>query len=336
MLNKKTLIIAEAGVNHNGDIDIAKKLIDAAVFAGADIIKFQTFLSKNLVTSTAKKSNYQEKNSTTEESQQEMLTKLELTKSDHINLIKYCKYKEIEFLSSAFDMESIKFLDSLKLKRWKIPSGEITNYPYLRLIGSKNIPIILSTGMSTIKEIGNAINILENSGCSRDKITILQCNTEYPTPFCDVNLKVIKSLKDKFGLKTGFSDHTLGIESSIAAVALGATIIEKHLTLDKKMNGPDHKASLEPEDFRNLVLSIRNIEKALGDGKKIVTDSEAKNKPLVRKSIFAKRFIKKGEKLSESNICLKRPESGIPAIYWDKVLKLYAIKDFEFDEEIVI
>ncbi len=332
----KTLIIAEAGVNHNGDIKIAKKLIDAAVYAGADIIKFQTFSSVGLTTSSAIKSNYQKSETKPNETQQEMLSKLELTKENHLELINYCQKKGIEFLSSAFDNESISFLDSLNLKRWKIPSGEITNYPYLKFVGSKNKEIILSTGMSNMHEIEAALEIILESGCDKKNITFLQCNSQYPTPFEDANLRVIQTLKNKFKVNAGFSDHTIGIEAPIAAVAMGATIIEKHLTLNKNMEGPDHKASIEPDEFRDLVISIRNIEKAIGDGIKTVNPSESENKILVRKSLYAKKSIKKGERFTVENICLKRPGSGISPLLWNEVLKLNAKKNFEIDEQIVI
>ena len=254
-MNKtKTIIIAEAGVNHNGEMDLAKKLVESAAEAGADIIKFQTFVAKDLVINKAQKSDYQLRNTNSHESQKEMLSKLELNKEQHYELIHHCKKNNIEFLSSAFDIKSVKFLDSLNLYRWKIPSGEITNIPYLRLIGSKNKPIILSTGMSNIEEIEKALNILLKSGSSKANITILQCNTEYPTPFKDVNLKTMETIKNIFDIETGFSDHTLGIEASLAAVSLGAKIIEKHITLDQKMIGPDHKASLDPLSFKKMVF----------------------------------------------------------------------------------
>jgi len=337
MTKIKTLIIAEAGVNHNGDIKTAKKLIDAAVYSGANIIKFQTFSSVSLTTSSAIKSNYQIENTHKPfETQQEMLSNLELSKDNHFELIEYSQKNNIEFLSSAFDPKSVKFLDALNLKRWKIPSGEITNYPFLKFIGSKNKPVILSTGMSNMDEIEQALNILLESGCERKKITLLQCNSEYPTPLADVNLRVIQTMKKKFNVATGLSDHTIGIEIPIAAVALGATIIEKHLTLNRKMEGPDHKASIEPNEFKNLVNAIRNIEIALGDGYKKVTQSELKNKILVRKSIYAKKSITKGERFTKDNICLKRPGSGISPSFWEEILEQKAKQNFNEDEQIII
>lgn len=337
MTKIKTLIIAEAGVNHNGDIKTAKKLIDAAVYSGANIIKFQTFSSVSLTTSSAIKSNYQKENTHKPfETQQKMLLNLELSKDNHFELIEYSQKNNIEFLSSAFDAKSVEFLDALNLKRWKIPSGEITNYPFLKFVGSKNKPVILSTGMSNMNEIEQALNILLESGCERKNITLLQCNSEYPTPLEDVNLRVIQTMKKKFNIATGLSDHTIGIEIPIAAVALGATIIEKHLTLNRKMEGPDHKASIEPNEFKNLVNSIRNIEMALGDGHKKVTQSEFKNKILVRKSIYAKKSITKGERFTIDNICLKRPGSGISPSFWEEILEQKAKQNFNEDEQIII
>lgn len=330
----KVLIIAEAGVNHNGDIDIAKKLVDVAAESGADIVKFQTFKSENCVSKNAQKAEYQLQTTNKQESQLDMIKKLELDLETHNILISYCKQKNIEFLSTPFDMESVDLLHNLGLKIFKIPSGEITNLPYLRKIGKYNKQVILSTGMANLGEIESAIEILVNSGTNRNNITLLQCNTEYPTPFSDVNLKVIKSLKKAFRLPVGYSDHTPGIAIPLAAVGMGAKVIEKHFTLDKNMEGPDHKASLEPCELKAMVQGIREIELALGDGIKQTSPSEAKNKPIARKSIVANCAIKKGEILSESNLYTKRPAGGISPMEWDKVIGTKAIRDFEPDEVI--
>ncbi|RDU66848.1 N-acetylneuraminate synthase [Helicobacter equorum] len=330
----KVLIIAEAGVNHNGDIDIAKKLVDVAAESGADIVKFQTFKSENCVSKNAQKAEYQLQTTNKQESQLDMIKKLELDLETHNILISYCKQKNIEFLSTPFDLESVDLLHNLGLKIFKIPSGEITNLPYLRKIGKYNKQVILSTGMANLGEIESAIEILVNSGTNRNNITLLQCNTEYPTPFSDVNLKVIKSLKKAFRLPVGYSDHTPGIAIPLAAVGMGAKVIEKHFTLDKNMEGPDHKASLEPCELKAMVQGIREIELALGDGIKQTSASEAKNKPIARKSIVANCAIKKGEILSESNLYTKRPAGGISPMEWDKVIGTKAIRDFEPDEMI--
>ena len=330
----KVLIIAEAGVNHNGDIDIAKKLVDVAAESGADIVKFQTFKSENCVSRNAQKAEYQLQTTNKQESQLDMIKKLELDLETHNILISYCKQKNIEFLSTPFDMESVDLLHNLGLEIFKIPSGEITNLPYLRKIGKYNKQVILSTGMANLGEIESAIAVLVDSGTKRENITLLQCNTEYPTPFADVNLKAMKSLKKAFHLPVGYSDHTPGIAIPLAAVGMGAKVIEKHFTLDKNMEGPDHKASLEPCELKAMVQSIREIELALGDGIKQTSASEAKNKPIARKSIVANCAIKKGEILSESNLYTKRPAGGISPMEWDKVIGTKAIRDFEPDEMI--
>lgn len=328
----KTFIIAEAGVNHNGDIAIAKKLIDVAVEAKVDAVKFQTFNSEKLVKKDAKKADYQKIITQSEESQFEMLKKLELDEQTHRILIEYCKQKNIIFLSTAFDLESIDLLNNLNIQIFKIPSGEITNYPYLKKIGSLQKKVILSTGMSTINEIREAINVLKENGTS--DISVLHCNTEYPTPMEDVNLKALNTIKNELNVEVGYSDHTLGIEVPIAAVAIGATIIEKHFTLDKNMQGPDHKASLEPYELKKMVEGIRNIDLALGSSNKKVSKSEIKNLNIARKSIVANTNIKKGDIFTEENLTCKRPGDGISPMKWTKVLGRRAIKDFQKDEMI--
>lgn len=333
----KVLIIAEAGVNHNGSIELAKRLVDEAVNAGVDYIKFQTFKSEKLVSKGAKQAEYQQKNIGHEgESQYTMLKRLELSPADHEVLIDYCNSKGIKFFSTAFDMDSIDYLHSLNLGLWKIPSGEITNFPYLRKIATFGEPIILSTGMSELNEIEEAIQVLIKYGVTKEDITVLHCTTEYPTPFTDVNLKAMLQIGEKFGVKIGYSDHTKGIEVPIAAVALGATVIEKHFTLDKTMEGPDHKASLEPDELKAMVTSIRNIENALGSGHKHVSDSERKNIEIVRKSIVAACPIKQGEMLTEENLTVKRPGNGISPMRWNEVIGTIALKDFEEEEVIVL
>lgn len=328
----KTFIIAEAGVNHNGDIAIAKKLIDVAVDAKVDAVKFQTFKSEKLVKRDAQKAKYQKSATECEESQFDMLKKLELDEQTHEILIDYCKQKNIMFLSTAFDLESIDLLNNLNMQIFKIPSGEITNYPYLKKIGALHKKVILSTGMSTIDEIRDAINVLKENG-TKD-ICVLHCNTEYPTPMEDVNLNAMQTIKNELNVPVGYSDHTLGIEVPIAAVAMGATIIEKHFTLDKNMEGPDHKASLVPYELKKMVEGIRNIELALGSANKIVSSSESKNLNIVRKSIVANKSIKKGEIFTEENLTCKRPGNGISPMKWNEVLGQKAIKDFQEDEMI--
>lgn len=323
-------IIAEAGVNHNGNIKLAYQLIDVAKDSGADIIKFQTFNPEAEVSKFAQKADYQKKNTNKDENQLEMLKKLTLSHKDFKELKAYCEKIGIEFLSTPFDLESIDFLESIGCKLWKIPSGEITNYPYLVKIAKTGYPIIMSTGMSNIKEIDEAINLLRQNSCG--EISLLHCTTEYPTPYEDVNLNAMLTLKEHFKVKVGYSDHTKGIEIATAAVALGAEIIEKHFTLDKKMEGPDHKASLEPNELKAMIDSIRNIEKALGNGEKIPAKSELKNIDIARKSIVAKRNIKAGEIFSIENLTTKRPGNGISPMNWNKILGTKAKRDFAEDE----
>lgn len=327
-------IIAEAGVNHNGSVDLAKKLIDAASNSGADAIKFQTFKAKNLVTKNSEKANYQKITTNQEETQFDMLKKLELTKDMHVELIRYSKNKNIKFLSSPFDHESIELLNDLNLEIFKIPSGEITNLQFLKHIGRLKKKIILSTGMANISEIRDALNILVQSGTKKNNIIVLHANTEYPTPIEDVNLKAMITIGKEFDIEVGYSDHTLGIEVDIAAVAMGASCIEKHFTLDCNMDGPDHKASLEPQQFKEMVRSIRNIELALGNGIKKLSKSEKQNIKIVRKSIVAKTKIMKGEVLNEENITVKRPGGGISPMKWDEVTGTIAKKDYDEDEMI--
>lgn len=330
---KRTLIIAEAGVNHNGDIAKAKALIDKGAEAGVDYVKFQTFKAGNLVTKQAKRAAYQDKNTQDNDSQYEMLKKLELSQKDHQELIDYCTQKGVKFLSTGFDFESLEFLAGLGITIAKVPSGEITNLPYLRKVATLFPEVILSTGMANITEIKDAVKVLTDNGVSKDKITVLHCNTEYPTPMEDVNLKAMLHIQQEVGVAIGYSDHTLGIEVPIAAVALGATIIEKHFTLDKTLPGPDHKASLEPDELKAMVSAIRNIEKAVGgSGLKEVSISEAKNKPIARKSIVASKSIKKGDFFTEENITVKRPGIGISPMQWDGVIGKTAKKDFEEDD----
>ena len=327
-----TLIIAEAGVNHNGSIESAKKLIDVAAEAGIDFVKFQTFKAEALVTQTADKAKYQKELTGEDESQFEMIKKLELDRQSHEELIEYCNSKDIRFLSTAFDHKSIEMLSELDIPLYKIPSGEITNLPYLRHIGRMGKPIIMSTGMSTLDEVRYALNVLLEIGAKKDQITILHCNTEYPTPMEDVNLKAMVTIRDELDINIGYSDHTLGIVVPIAAVAIGATVIEKHFTLDRTLPGPDQAASLEPDELNAMVTSIRNIEKAMGDGVKKPSSSETKNIPIARKSIVAKTTIKKGELFTEENLTVKRPGSGISPLEWDNVITKIAKHDFEIDD----
>ena len=335
MINQ-TLIIAEVGVNHNGDIVMAKKLIDAAALAGADIVKFQTFKADCLATFSAEKANYQKLSTDIEESQYSMLQNLELTESMHHELISHCKFRNIDFLSTGFDIESVTFLASLGQKCFKIPSGEITNLPYLIHIGSIAKKVILSTGMSTMTEIKRAIEVLEKAGTMLNNITILHCTTEYPTPMDEVNLKAMQTIKKTFDVTVGYSDHTLGIEVPTAAVAMGASIIEKHFTLDRSLPGPDHKASLEPIELKAMVRAIRNIEVALGDGVKNLTSSEKKNVTIARKSLVAKRPIKVGEIFTAENITSKRPGTGLSPMLWNDVIGKKSIANFSIDELIFI
>ncbi len=330
----KTFIIAEAGVNHNGSIRLAKKLIDAAVKAGADAVKFQTFKTESIISKFAPKADYQKKNTGHNESQLDMLKKLELSYKDFKDLKKYCDSKKIMFLSTSFDVDSAMFLKSVGLEIFKIPSGEITNYPSLREIGSYGKRVIMSSGMADLGEIEDAIDVLTEFGTPRRNITVLHCNTEYPTPYKDVNLKAMITIKEAFNIKVGYSDHTLGIGIPIAAVAMGAEVIEKHFTLDKNLEGPDHKASLEPEELKAMVDAIRNIEKAIGNGVKKPSKSELKNKYIVRKSIIAKKPIKKGEAFTEDNLTVKRPEAGISSMKWNEVIGRKADKYYDKDETI--
>lgn len=334
---KRTLIIAEAGVNHNGSLELAKQLIDKAVEAGADIVKFQTFKAKNIASKNAEKASYQKENTSQQESQLEMLQRLELNEEHHELLISYCQSRGIEFLSTPFDLESINLLKKLGITIGKVPSGEITNLPYLERMAQSFPKIILSTGMSTISEVASALNVLINKGVKKQNITILHCNTEYPTPMEDVNLLAMETIGKELEVQVGYSDHTLGIEVAIAAVALGAEIIEKHFTLDKSMEGPDHKASLEPQELKSLVSSIRNIESALsGSGLKLPSKSETKNIQIGRKSIVASRPIKKGELFSSENLAVKRPGTGISPMNWYDIIGKEANKDFSVDELITL
>lgn len=335
---KHTIIIAEAGVNHNGSIELAKQLVDKAVEAGVDYIKFQTFKASKLVTKAAKQAEYQQKNIGKEgDSQYQMLKKLELSPKDHEVLISYCEERGIKFFSTAFDFDSIDYLHSLGLGLWKIPSGEVTNYPFLKRVAAYNEKTILSTGMCEIEDVRAAVDALYKNGLSKENLILLHCNTEYPTPFEDVNLKAMNALKNEFGVEVGYSDHTKGIEVPIAAVALGATVIEKHFTLDRNMEGPDHKASLEPDELKAMVRAIRNVEKALsGDGTKHVSNSERKNIAIARKSIVASIDIKKGELLTEDNLTVKRPGTGISPMWWDEIVGTQAIRDFSEEELIEV
>lgn len=328
----RTLIIAEAGVNHNGDLDLARQLIDAAADAAADMVKFQTFNADRLVTASAKKADYQSLTTAKDESQHSMLRRLELTREMHEVLIKHCMMRGIRFFSTGFDLQSIDLLAELGLDRFKIPSGEITNLPYLRRVGSYRKPVILSTGMTTIGEIEAALDVLTEAGTHRDQVTVLHCNTEYPTPMADVNLRAMLTIRDTLGVAVGYSDHTSGIEVAIAAVALGATVIEKHFTLDRMLPGPDHRASLEPDELKAMITAVRNIERAIGDGLKRPTASEQKNKSVVRKSIVAARDIKAGEVFTEANLGVKRPGTGLSPMRWDEVLGKKAPRDFGADD----
>lgn len=326
----KVFIIAEAGVNHNGDLGLAKALIDVAYEAGVDAIKFQSFKAEKLVAKHAKKAAYQQETTGNEESQFEMLKKLELDIEAHQMLMDYAKEKELMFLSTPFDLESIELLEELGLPLYKIASGELTNLPYLKRIAQKHKPVIVSTGMATLEEVEACLAVLRTNGAS--DITVLHCNTEYPTPVIDVNLRAMDTLREKLGVRVGYSDHTLGIEMPIAAVAMGAVVIEKHITLDKNMEGPDHRASLEPQELKQMVQAIRNVECAMGTGLKVPSASELKNKEVARKSIVAATVIKKGELLTEENLTVKRPGTGLSPMLWDEVIGTYATKDFEEDE----
>jgi N,N'-diacetyllegionaminate synthase len=327
----KTLVIAEAGVNHNGDLSLARRMVDVAAEAGADLVKFQTFSADRLVTRDAEKAKYQV-HAGVAESQHAMLHRLEMNREMHESLIERCRDRGIEFFSTAFDRESVDLLAGLGLKRFKIASGELTNLPLLRHIGRRREQVIVSTGMATLNEIRAALDVLETAGTSRNRITVLHCNTEYPTPAADVNLRAMLAIRDAFGVAIGYSDHTNGIEVSIAAVALGASVIEKHFTLDRNLPGPDHKASLEPAELKAMVSAIRNIEHAMGDGVKRPSPSESKNIAIARKSLVAARAIHAGEAFSESNLAVKRPGTGVSPMRWDDVIGQKAPRDFAPDE----
>lgn len=333
-MKTKVIIIAEAGVNHNGSIETAKKLVDAAVDAGVDYVKFQSFKASSLVSKHAVKAAYQKAQTDSTESQLEMLQKLELSEADHYDLLKYCQFKQIKFLSTAFDIESIELLKSLGMTLGKIPSGEMTNLPYLRKMAASFPEIIFSTGMCSMEDIQNTYDVLIKEGTRPENITVLHCNTEYPTPMQDVHLKAMNTIREKFNVKVGYSDHTLGIEIPIAAVAIGASVIEKHFTLDKNAKGPDHKASLEPAELKAMASAIRNIELALGSSLKQMSASEEKNKTIARKSLVAKWHINKGEIFTEENITAKRPGDGISPMFIDEVLGKIAKQNFEADQPI--
>ena len=328
------IIIAEAGVNHNGDIKLAYKLAEEAKKAGADYVKFQTFVPEKLVSKFAEKAEYQKKTTGESDSQLTMLKKLALSQADFKGLKEYCEEIGIGFLSTPFDLESLEFLNKLGMDFWKVPSGEITNYPYLKKIAETKKEVVLSTGMCYLEEITDAVKVLKENGTA--KITVLHCNTEYPTPMEDVNLLAMEEIRYALNCPVGYSDHTKGIEVPIAAAALGAVMIEKHFTLDKNMEGPDHKASLEPDELAEMVRCIRNIELARGHGRKMRSPSEEKNVSVARKSIVAAREIKAGEILTEDNITVKRPGNGISPMQWKKVLGTRAVRDFQEDELIEI
>lgn len=329
----RIFVIAEAGVNHNGSMETAKRMIDAAADAGADAVKFQTFRTESLVRKDARKAAYQQKNAADQqESQYEMLKKLELTGEMHRDLMNYCRARGIMFLSTPFDIDSIRMLIDYGIDILKVPSGEVTNYPYLREIGRTGRPVIMSTGMCGLEEVKEAVRTMQESGS--EAITLLHCNTEYPTPMKDVNLRAMCTLRDELHLPVGYSDHTLGIEVPVAAAALGAVVIEKHFTLDRSMEGPDHKASLEPEELKKMVRAVRNIGSALGDGIKKPSPSELKNRDVARKSIVAKRDIRKGEVFTEENLTAKRPGNGISPMRWNDVIGLTADRDYGRDEMI--
>ena len=336
MNTHNVLIIGEAGVNHNGDLNIARKLIDVAVEAGVDMVKFQTFITEEGITGNAEKAKYQLSATDKKETQFEMVKKLELDREAHEELIRHCNHKGIRFLSTAFDHPSIDLLNELNIPLYKVPSGEITNLPYLRHIGRMGKPVILSTGMATLKEVEDAINVLRESGTPKGEITVLHCNTSYPTPMEDVNLKGMLTIRDELEVKVGYSDHTLGIEIPIASVAMGASVIEKHFTLDRGMEGPDHKASLDPCELKAMVNAIRNIENALGDGVKRPSSSEMKNKSVARKSIVAARDILEGESFTKEDLVVKRPGTGISPMKWDEIIGTIAQRNFSKDEAIEV
>jgi N,N'-diacetyllegionaminate synthase len=331
-MKKRTLIIAEAGVNHNGDLMLAKQLIDAAAEAGADLVKFQTFNANRQVTRAAKKADYQTQTTGSNESQYEMLRRLELTEGMHHELIAHCTLRNIGFFSTGFDIESINLLLNLGQDYFKIPSGEINNLPYLRHIGKLGKSVILSTGMATLGDIEAAIDVLEHAGTVRAQMTVLHCTTEYPTPMNEVNLLAMQNIQAAFNVSVGYSDHTQGIEVAIAAAAMGAAVIEKHFTLDRSLPGPDHQASLDPSELKAMVKAIRNIDVALGDGIKRLTPSEVRNKPVARKSLVARQAIKAGEAFSAQNLTTKRPGTGITPMRWDEVMGRVATRDYAADE----
>lgn len=330
----KTLVIAEAGVNHNGDLALAKRLVAEAATAGADLVKFQTFNAARIISRDAPKAQYQISSTEGEQSQFDMVRRLELSRSDHDALIAECAVHGIGFFSTAFDAASFELLLSLGLDRVKVPSGEITNLPLLRRFGASRLPAIVSTGMASLGDIEAALEALVLAGTPRDAITLLHCNTEYPTPMCDVNLRAMQTLRDAFGMPVGYSDHTAGLEVPIAAVALGATVIEKHFTLDRSLPGPDHRASLEPGELHSMVRAIRNIEAAMGDGIKRASASETKNRAIARKSLVAATVIGAGELFGEHNVTAKRPGSGLSPMRWDEVMGRRAPRDFAADEAI--
>lgn len=331
---KRTLIIAEAGVNHNGSLEMAKQLIDAAAAAGVDYVKFQTFKAEKLTSKQARMAEYQKNNTGIDESQLAMLKKLELSEQDHYELIRYCNQRGVKFFSTAFDSDSVQFLHQLGLGLWKVPSGELTNYPYLKQIAQYHEPIILSTGMSEMSDVEAAMQVLLDNGLQKSQIIVLHCNTEYPTPYEDVNLRAMQTMREKLGVEIGYSDHTRGIEVPIAAVALGASVIEKHFTLDRALPGPDQAASLEPNELKQMVEAIRHLEKALGSAEKTISVSERKNIAIARKSIVAARNIRKGEILTDDNLTVKRPGDGISPMEWEHVIGTISVRDFEEDEQI--
>ena len=332
----RTLIIAEAGVNHNGDIKLARDLIACAGASGADLVKFQSFITGKSISANAPKAIYQEKTTGAGESQYEMVRKLELSEADHWELQSECRRHNIDFFSTAFDLDSLDMLMKMGMDRIKVASGEITNLPLLRRMAQYRKPVILSTGMATLGEIEAALAVFEGGGVSRSNITVLHCNTEYPTPSGDVNLRAMQNIRNAFGVAVGYSDHTKGIEIAIAAVAMGATIIEKHFTLDRSLPGPDHLASLEPGELKDMVDSIRNVERAMGDGIKRPSPSEEKNKAIARKSLVARRAIRTGEAFSEENVTAKRPGTGLSPMRWDEIMGLRAARAFAEDELIEI
>ena len=332
----KVFIIAEAGVNHNGSLDLAKQLVDAAVAAGADAVKFQTFKAANLVTQEAEQASYQTENTGVKESQYAMLKRLELDETAHLELVSYCQQKQIEFMSTAFDDDSIQLLHRLGMQRWKIPSGELLSIPYLRKIAAFNQQTILSTGMGNLSEVNLAIQTLLEAGLEKQNLTVLHANTAYPTPYADVNLKAMQTLADEFKVSTGLSDHSLGIEVPIAAVALGAQVIEKHFTLDKTLPGPDHKASLEPNELKAMVKAIRHIELAMGTGEKQASQSERANKAIARKRIVVKQAIQSGERFTPENLTLKRSSEGMFAEQWDAVIGQTATKAYAVGEGVTL